>query len=289
MNIATPLDALPDSVDINNVEVRTLTGAETIAYGPHEAAAIYILHSGSAALECDDGARREFAPGEIAVITRPLRHRIIGRRLSEEDGRRHADIRSEFEAPVQLTAVNFHDAGPSPSVLETLPPLLSARLTELPGGLPYEHLVQLLVARPDPLIAGADYALTRLTRLLLCLVLRTHWERSGGEAWSAAFEPDISRAMRMMEHRPAEEWTLARLAGEVSLSRSAFAQKFKEQVGRPPMQFLLDTRMKAALPLLKNRRRPLKEVARLVGYRSASAFSTAFKRWSGTSPGAYSE
>jgi AraC-like DNA-binding protein len=102
-------------------------------------------------------------------------------------------------------------------------------------------------------------------------------------------EPDdgIAHAVRLIETFPERPWTIAELAREVNLSRSAFAVKFKEQTGAAPAAFLLESRMQLAVRLLEGDRHHLKEIARRVGYRSVSAFSTAFKRWRGQSPSTY--
>lgn len=97
----------------------------------------------------------------------------------------------------------------------------------------------------------------------------------------------IALAIRLIEEQPGEPWTVERLAGSVQMSRSAFAQKFKERTGTTPTQCLVDIRMRNAAGQLAARRGHLKEIARLAGYRSVSAFSAAFKRWSGHSPSDY--
>ena len=70
------------------------------------------------------------------------------------------------------------------------------------------------------------------------------------------------------------------------MSRSAFAARFAEFVGEPPMHYLARWRMLVALTMLKEDGAALAEVAFRLGYRSEAAFSRAFKRFIGVSPGA---
>ena len=70
------------------------------------------------------------------------------------------------------------------------------------------------------------------------------------------------------------------------MSRSAFAARFTELVGTPPMQYVARWRMHVALTWLRRGRRHAGELALRLGYQSEAAFSRAFKRLVGVSPGA---
>jgi len=68
------------------------------------------------------------------------------------------------------------------------------------------------------------------------------------------------------------------------MSRSAFFDRFARTVGLSPMEYALAWRMAVAKSLLRGRRMALDDVARRVGYGSASTFSTAFSRHVGQPP-----
>ena len=89
-----------------------------------------------------------------------------------------------------------------------------------------------------------------------------------------------------MHRDPARGWTVSELAGEVALSRSAFAARFTELVGEPAMAYLARRRMHLALDELEERRGTVGELVVRFGYRSEAAFARAFKRIIGTPPGA---
>jgi AraC-like DNA-binding protein len=71
------------------------------------------------------------------------------------------------------------------------------------------------------------------------------------------------------------------------MSRAVFAERFAQKVGMPPMQYVLEWRMAIAKEMLRRDDAPLAEVAKSVGYQSASAFSTAFTRLTGCSPSVF--
>jgi len=90
----------------------------------------------------------------------------------------------------------------------------------------------------------------------------------------------------LIHREPAGEWTLASLAQEVAISRSALAVRFTELVGKPPMRYVTRWRMHLALSALRDERVTVAELANRLGYRSEAAFSRAFKRVVGVPPGA---
>jgi AraC-like DNA-binding protein len=82
-------------------------------------------------------------------------------------------------------------------------------------------------------------------------------------------------------------WTVESLAEAAGMSRSAFAARFKELLGQTPLEYVTEWRMQKAMQLLQQRDKKLVDVARSVGYESDAAFSKAFKRVVGASPGEY--
>jgi AraC-like DNA-binding protein len=90
--------------------------------------------------------------------------------------------------------------------------------------------------------------------------------------------------MLRLHANPAYPWTVDGLAAEVGLSRSAFAQRFTNLLGQPPMQYLARWRLRAAARELRSGKTPLAELAGKVGYESEAAFSRAFKREFGMAP-----
>jgi len=82
-------------------------------------------------------------------------------------------------------------------------------------------------------------------------------------------------------------WTVASLAAEAGMSRSAFALRFKQLMSESPLEYLTRWRMYRGSDLLRESDRKLADVAQAVGYDSDGAFHKAFKRVLGIAPGEY--
>ena len=79
---------------------------------------------------------------------------------------------------------------------------------------------------------------------------------------------------------------MASLADELAMSRSAFAARFTELVGEPAMATSTRWRMHVAVNWLREEGATVGELAGRLGYRSEAAFARAFKRVTGSPPGA---
>jgi AraC-like DNA-binding protein len=133
-----------------------------------------------------------------------------------------------------------------------------------------------------------DAVLARLQEVLLIEALR-HATDSGASPGLVRGLADarLAHALRALHEAPARAWTVADLAREAALSRSAFFERFSRTVGMAPMAYLLTWRMALAQDLLRRGAGSVAEVAERVGYSSASTFTVAFARHVGVAPGRY--
>jgi AraC-like DNA-binding protein len=151
-------------------------------------------------------------------------------------------------------------------------------------------LVRLLIDEAALQRSGRDLVLTRLIEILLVESLRlTQTPDAPAGLLRGLGDVRLAEAIRQMHADPARAWTMAELAKEAALSRSAFFDRFTRNVGVPPMEYLLAWRMALAKDLLRRQETDIAEVAERVGYGSASTFSTAFSRYVGQPPGRYSK
>jgi AraC-like DNA-binding protein len=97
----------------------------------------------------------------------------------------------------------------------------------------------------------------------------------------------VGRALALMHGSPAHAWTVDGLAREVALSRSAFAERFVELIGEPPMQYLTRWRLALAAQRLRTGNDTVARIAERAGYESEAAFNRAFKREFGMPPSAW--
>lgn len=208
-----------------------------------------------------------FDPKLAAVLTEEIRH-------GAPDG----------DPDVRLLGGYFIFDSPDAGLLVSLlPPLVHLRgadrlatLTRIVGE----------EARGDE--PGRDLVLSRLVEVLLIEALRAlRGTDTPPGLLRGLTDARVSAALRWIHGDPARSWTVAELAGEAALSRSAFFDRFTRVVGVPPMEYLLGWRMALAKDLLRRGDAPLCDIAEQVGYRSASTFSTAFSRYVGSAPGRY--
>jgi transcriptional regulator GlxA family with amidase domain len=106
--------------------------------------------------------------------------------------------------------------------------------------------------------------------------------------WLAgARDPIVGKSLGLLHSRIAHPWTIAELADEVGISRTALVERFTRYLSEPPMTYLTRWRLQLAARSLENTPRGVAEIGAEVGYESEAAFSRAFKREFGRPPGQY--
>jgi AraC-like DNA-binding protein len=138
---------------------------------------------------------------------------------------------------------------------------------------------------------GSSLIAQHLAHMMLVQALRLHLadEVRDGIGWFFALaDKQLGAAINAIHADPAHRWTLQALAEQACMSRSTFAEKFKEKGGETPMEYVTRWRMLLAADRLTNSSDPISIIALSLGYESESAFSTAFKRVMGCSPRQYS-
>lgn len=152
-----------------------------------------------------------------------------------------------------------------------------------------QSTLRLMAAEAGALRPGGETVVTRLADILVIQAIRS-WLESDPAArtgWLGALQDKhIGRAISLIHRDPARDWTVASLASELSMSRSAFSARFTELVGEPAMHYVARWRMHVAASALRDEAATVGELARRLGYRSEAAFSRAFKRIVGVPPGA---
>jgi AraC-like DNA-binding protein len=181
--------------------------------------------------------------------------------------------------------LSHHHAG---ILLGVLPPIVHIRTESDKAAMRWslERLRQEL-REPQP---GGFLVAQHLAYMMLVQALRLHLAEGlkGGVGWLFALaDKQMSAAITAMHDDPAHRWTLQQLAQIAGMSRSTFAQKFKDTVGEPPMEYLVRWRMTLAGDKLANSSDPISVIALSLGYESESAFGKAFKRVMGCSPRQY--
>jgi AraC-like DNA-binding protein len=147
-----------------------------------------------------------------------------------------------------------------------------------------------LIGEETESVAPCDLILVRLVEVLLVEAMRLRSAPVVGVERGLVAgldDPVLAPALRAMHEDLAFGWTVERLARAAGVSRAVFAERFSRTMGMPPMQYLAQWRMALAKNMLRTEDVSMAEVARRTGYLSASAFTTAFTRMTGSSPSAF--
>ena len=259
-----------------------------------------VVLAGRCILEIGD-ERHVLEAGSAALITRGLPHRMLST----------ADAASTplFDIPVDQLSdtyehMRFGGGGERAQVayaaMRVDAPLTARLIAELPDVIRvdagddgeagvFQAVLRLLAREAEVIEPGGEAVMTRLADVLVIQVLRW-WLRNtdlAATGWLTALrDPQIGRALGLMHTRPDDDWTLVELARQANMSRSAFAERFTTLVGEPPMRYLARWRLEQAHSELVHTTDSIASISGRVGYASEAAFSRAFKRHHGTTPGA---
>ena len=261
----------------------------------------HVVTSGRCYLEVDGVEPRVLEPGDLALVPHGEGHRLASEPgvrgvglfdlPREEVSPRYEILRIDGggdEVRLVCGAIRFdHPAGRQ--LIDLLP-----RVIRVEAGSSLQHewmhsTLRVMAAEAREMKPCGEAVITRLADLLVIQAIRS-WIDHDPDArtgWLGALrDAQIGRAITLVHSDPARAWTVERLASEVAMSRSAFAARFTGLVGETPMHYVTRGRMYAAMTWLSEERATVGEAAIRAGYQSEAAFSRAFKRFMGVSPGA---
>jgi AraC-like DNA-binding protein len=177
-------------------------------------------------------------------------------------------------------------------LLRVLPPLIHCPGTDGRVARWLDPTVRLLAAESATRGPGRTTILDRLAEVVFIQLIRSWIESlpAGEGGWLAALgDARLAGALEAIHSDPGGSWTLESLASRATMSRSAFAGRFKQVVGETPLGYLTRWRMQRAASLLETDDMPLKEIVGASGYASEAAFRNAFRKWVGETPARYRE
>jgi len=246
-----------------------------------------------------DGATTPMTAGDIVLVPNGTGHAILDAPGSPttplfdlprvESGERYERLSISGPGPraeLVCGAVSFTGLGVA-RLLRSLPRVLPAGPGEDAEWM--RAAFEVIGAESRQPRPGSDVVTARLADILVVQVVRS-WLESGtpDRGWVAGLrDPLLGRALASFHAEPAAPWTLALLAAEAGMSRSAFAARFRDRLGEPPMSYVTAWRMDVAARLVREEALPLARVAERVGYQSEAAFHRAFRRAHGATPGAF--
>ncbi|MGD7653585.1 MAG: AraC family transcriptional regulator [Verrucomicrobiales bacterium] len=172
-------------------------------------------------------------------------------------------------------------------LIEALPEMILMR-TDTPGNEWLIGMIRLMIAEAREMRPGGDTVITRVSDILVVQAIR-HWLEHDSLArtgWLGALrDAQVGKAIALVHRYPTRPWSVRDLAESVGLSRSAFASRFMELVGEPPMRYVRQWRFRVAVNWLRETDQSLAEMAEKLDYQSEAAFNRAFKTFTGKTPG----
>ncbi|MEM6676182.1 MAG: AraC family transcriptional regulator, partial [Planctomycetota bacterium] len=261
----------------------------------------HIITAGRCWLEADGSEPLLLRRGSLALVPHGLGHRLV-----DAPGGECVDF---FDLPVERVTERYErltwggggdecrlicvcvrfDHAAAERLVDAFPPVLHVDAWDGGDDRWLTDTLRFIAREAEALRPGGETVITRLADILVIQMVR-HWIETTSDVdtgWLAALRDDqLGRAIAAIHREPGADWTLETLARKAAMSRSAFAARFTEIVGEPAMRYLTRWRLQLARMALKESDEPVGRIAERMGYRSEAAFSRAFKREFGVSPGA---
>lgn len=261
----------------------------------------HVVTSGTCSVQVAGGEPLVVRTGDLVLVPHGSGHRAWGLE--------HAPTPSVFDLPHEefndRYAVLRHGGGGALTevvcggvrldhpaarhLLDSLPPLVHIESSRTPRADWMRATLDLIADETRTSRPGGEAVVSRLCDILVIQAIRAWIETdpAAQTGWLGALRDErVGAAIAVIHTRPGDDWTVASLADEVAMSRSGFSARFTELVGEPVMRYVTRWRMYHALDLLETSDTTVAAVAGTVGYESEAAFSRAFTRIMGCSPGA---
>lgn len=239
--------------------------------------------------------------GDLALVTGQLAYQLISDPTTPAKPIGEALITAQRGPPPQVETANATSlicgiyrfaVEPIHPFFAELPPLIHVPAHQIAAHEPMYAAQRLLsaelaYANTEP---GKSILTDRLVDVMFYYILR-QWvnsHRAQGASWINAYHnPYLRAALVAIHENPAHPWQVEELAQKASLSRAAFAQRFKELLGDTPVNYVTKVRIQKSMELLIRTEESIERIAETVGYATGFALSKAFKRITGVSPQHY--
>ncbi len=279
-------------------------GPISAARGAAHVVFYHLLLDGTAHVEMADGRALDLQAGDIVVFPNSDPHFISsGKGLKSHSfpdygidnkikARDLSPLRAGGGGNVTKFVCGYMSCDPhlSKPVLSGLPAVFKVNIRTDRSGHWLETSILHLMDEAASGRIGSEAMLAKLSEALFVDTLRRYVaglpEQQLG--WlTGARDPIVGKSLGLMHSRVAHPWTIADLADEVGISRSALVERFTRYLDEPPMTYLTRWRLQLAARSLERTSRGVADVAADVGYESEAAFNRAFKREFGQPPGRY--
>jgi AraC-like DNA-binding protein len=263
----------------------------------------HFLMDGGAFVQIPDGPSLELIPGDVVIFPHGDAHHVTSARAAVAPFPNYginAKIQSRDLRPLQAGGggdisrfvCGYLTCDPSlcKPILNGLPPVFKVNIRTDPTGRWMENSILHVVQEAATGRAGSEAMLAKLSEALFVDTLRRYVDGLPLDqmGWLAGTRDAIvGKSLGLLHSRIAHPWTIADLADEVGISRSALTERFTKYLSQPPMTYLTRWRLQLAARSLEKTSHGVAEIAASVGYESEAAFNRAFKREFGWPPARY--
>lgn len=298
------LSILLQNVHLSDTKYYRLNGTGNWSYSIDRKDTIlfYLVLSGSVCIDVGSEVREANA-GDTVMISNAYKHVSYALNYNGDDAKpldellinckdNTIDLDGSGDNNVSLILIECkYEKEMIQPLLSVLPSVLP-ELTEASDGRfgVIDVEVKLLTLESEHERMGKTAVINHWASIMMIECLRTYIESlpEATDNWLKAMkDPFLTKALVAMHDAPNHNWTIHKLAEVAGMSRSSFAQRFKDVVGMPPLTYLIDYRLRLAARYLRLQQNSISRISELVGYASDSTFSQAFKRVYGVSPKSY--
>lgn len=140
-------------------------------------------------------------------------------------------------------------------------------------------------------IVRKDFGAKAANEIARRMVMAPH--RDGGQAQfidrpvPTRAEDRLGSLLEAVRRRPAERWTITRMARRVMMSQRTFIRRFNESTGMSPGEWVICARLEAARYLLESSAADLDAISQRSGFGNPAALRHHFRRRIGLTPAVY--
>ena len=227
--------------------------------------------------QMDDGQTIALEPGDVVIFPHGDPH-VIRSRIAPGQSESHSEIRQKLMNR-DLTPLRAGGGGETARfvcgfmacdphlgrpILSGLPPVFKVNVRTDRSGQWLENSILHLVDEAASGSVGSDAMLAKLSEALFVDTLRRYIaslpEHETG--WLAGTrDPIVGKSLGLLHRKIDFPWTIANLAKEVGLSRSALVERFTRYLSEPPMTYLTRWRLQLAARRLVRTPRGVAEIA----------------------------
>jgi len=228
---------------------------------------LHLIRAGGVEVHHGTPEALRIAEPSLLLYPRPLAHRFV---TDPSSGAQFLCAHMAFEG------------GASHPIAAALPAWICLPLSAVPSCAP---VLAQLFAEAEATHCGRQLMLNRLFEVLMIWVLRELMAQGRVDSGMLAglSHPRLRGALVAMHDTPQREWPLEELAAAAGMSRTVFANSFRDVVGCTPGVYLQRWRIGLAQKGLREGK-ALKHIAMDVGYGGEAALSRAFRAHTGQSP-----